>query len=200
MSSPYAFRYEMTAEGLKKKAATKNIPKAQRRQLSAWLTEVQYDLMRSAAMMQKSGQGKKSSSMSRNIGFEVKGSPDNYYGIVGTGVNKKQSIKYAMIQDKGGTIRAKGKYLTIPAPGVKGSIRDYPGGFFMKTARGNLVYAMATGMKRYTKITYLFLLKKQVTLPATGWFSRVIVDRYQDLQDMMAPAAVLSEAEKMGGA
>jgi len=190
----------MTPEGLIKRLAMKRIPAAQRRQLTIWLTETQYDLMRSAAMMQKSGRGKKSSSMSRNIGFEIKGSPDNYHGLIGTGVNKTMSIKYAQIHDKGGTITAKKKYLTIPFDGVLGKARSFKNTFVAKGPSGGLVMFQKQGKGKNASVIPLFFLKRSVTLPATGWFSKVIVNRYQDLQDMMSPEAVLAAAEKMGGA
>ena len=72
------------------------------------------------------------------------------------------NLKYARIQDFGGTITPKsGQYLTIPLGGIRGGPRNYPGGFFIRSKAGNLLYVVKTGK---TGIKPLFVLKKSVTL------------------------------------
>lgn len=92
-------------------------------------------------------------------------------GYVGT------NVEYARIHELGGTITAKNsQYLTIPFPGVKGKIRDYPWGFFLRSKAGNLIFAGPPGNQKkfmpskedrtWANFTPLFILKKSVTIPA----------------------------------
>ena len=76
---------------------------------------------------------------------------------------------YARIQDMGGTITPKrGRYLTIPLGGTRGSIRGHSGGFFIKSKRGNLLYVKKAG----SGIKPLFVLKRQVTLKGKPYLTR----------------------------
>jgi len=178
LSTPYSFRYEMTPEGLRKRAAMKGIPAAQRYQLTRWLADTVRDAMRSAAGMQKAGKTHKTSQMGRNVGMDVQGDYGNYTGMVGTGVGGTQSVKYARIQDKGGTTH----------PRVTPKMRRF---FWAKFHES-----------KDDKFKWMALTKKQrldVKIPESKWFSGVIDKRRALLDEMMRPAEVLRVAEKMGG-
>jgi len=194
MSEP-KFSFELTPSGLAKQRAMRNIMQANKRQMQSWLTMTHRLAKRSASQMQKSD--RHTSQMQNNIADDIIDTNDGFYGIVGTGVKGTQTVKYARKQDVGGKIVAKGKYLTIPFPGVKGTARSQPGKtFFFKSRAGNLILARTQGKG---KLVPLFLLKKSVTIPASRWFTKVIDARRNLLTEMLKPANVLRVAEKMGG-
>lgn len=197
--SQVKFDFQVTAEGLAKVVTMHNIPRAHRKILTEWLTGVKYLSTRNAMAMQKSGgKSKGGSSMGRNVGMTVTGSDDNFIGAVGTGIGGTQSVKYARIQDKGGTIIAGSKYLTIPFPGVTGTARSQGGKtFFTKTASGKLLMGeKLTG----GGVKWLFLLREFVRIPATNWFTGAVETNKPLLDEMMKPANVLRyAAERMGG-
>ncbi len=176
MSAPFAFQYEVTAEGLKKRAAIRNIPKAQRYCLERWLAGTVTDAKRSAAAMQASGRGRKTGELARNIGMDVQGSTDNFTGLVGTGV-KTKSVVYARIQDQGG----------VTHPTVTPKLRRFMFAKFHETGD--------------EKFKWIALTKKQrldVRIPASYWFTSVIEKRTPLLNQAMQPAEVLRVAEAMG--
>lgn len=117
---------------------------------------------------------------------------------IGTGsVVSAKPVVYARIQDEGGEIVPKAKkFLTIPLPGVKGWIREYPGGRFipLKSGLGYLYVAGATG-KRKGKA--LFVLKKRVVLPARRWFTGRINQRRPELDRTMSEESVWATANAM---
>ena len=77
-------------------------------------------------------------------------------------------VKYAAMQNYGGIIRPKkSRWLTIPLPGVRGSIRSHEG-FFIMSKRGNLIYAKKSGKG----LKPLFVLKKQVRIKGTRFLSK----------------------------
>jgi hypothetical protein len=176
------------------------------RQAETWGAGTVKDLKISARTLKKSGRS--SSALFRSPGMESSVTAEAYKLTIGTGVGSggKLAEKYASIQDTGGTIKAKGKYLTVPFPGVKGRAKDYPGSFVIKT-HGNLFivkekYGHRGGGKyvgAYRGLQWLFVLKKQVTLPATHWFSSVINRREPILKTMMDARQIQYVAEKMSG-
>lgn len=182
---------------IRKTATLLTVPKATKHVITQWATDTVMMLKRAAGAMQKAGPGRKTGQLGHNIGMEATPSESLYKVIIGTGVGRTQSVKYASIQDVGGTIHKKDKMLTIPLGKTKGLIRNYPGGFFFKSKRGNLLYAVKVGGKKNPKILPLFILKDQVTLPATHWFSGIVDARKEDLQDAMQPESVLKVAEGM---
>lgn len=180
-----------------KTAVLKSVPKATKHALTQWATDTVMMLKKRAASMQKSGKGRKTGLLARNIGMESSVGEVAYKIVIGTGVGRTQSVKYASIQDAGGTIKAKKKKLTIPLGSTKGLIRNFPGGFFFKSKAGNLLYAQRVGKGKRARIKPLFVLKDQVTLPATHWFSGTADARGKDLAEVMKPAHVLKIAEGM---
>ena len=82
--------------------------------------------------------------------------------VVGT------NLKYARIQDLGGTIRpVRVKFLTIPIKGVRGGARTHSNTFLMKSKRGNLLIVKPIGKKG---IKPLFVLKKSVKIKSKPFF------------------------------
>ena len=178
-----------------KTAVMARLPKATKHVLTQWATDTVMMLKKSAASMKKSAN--KTGALARGVGMQATPSEGLYKIIVGTGVGGTQSVKYASIQDQGGIIKAKKKMLTIPLGSTKGLIRNYPGGFFFKSKAGNVLYAMRVGSKKSPKIKPLFVLKDQVTLEATHWFSGITDAREKDLTDLMKQGNILKVAEGM---
>ena len=172
------FKYEFTPEGRAKLNAMHNIPKATRWMLENWLAGAALSAANSARQMQKSGKGKKSGQMARNVGFIVKPMAGGYQGIVGTGVNRKVSVKYADIQDKGG----------LTKPEVTARSRKFFWAMFFKTHDDKW-----KGMALTKKTMF------NVFIPRSHWFTSVIESRQSLLAEMLKPANVLNIAEKLGG-
>ena len=105
-----------------------------------------------------------------------------------------KKVPYAKIQDKGGTIHAKGKKLTIPFPGVRGTAREQTGKIgWLKSKRGNTIMVQVTkgGFKP------LFTLVDSVTIPEARWFSSVIDKQEIALHRMMREKELLRVAERL---
>lgn len=171
------FNYELTKEGIAKLNAQRNIPKANKYQLTKWLAETVREAKRSAASMQKAGKGEKTGQMGRNIGMTVETTGDMTHGLVGTGVGGMQSVKYAKIQDEGG----------ITHPTVTAKMRRWAWAMFHET--------------KDEKFKWLALTKKgklDVRIPASKWFSGVIDSRRTLLDEMLSPQYVLKVAETLG--
>jgi hypothetical protein len=182
---------------LKKNMALKTVPKAAKAQASLWAADTVFMMKESARSMKKSG--RTTSQLMRNIGMQVVvGSGSTLIKLgTGTGVGCRKDVKYARIQDEGGIIKAKNiKYLTIPFPGVKGTSDNYRGNSFVfKSKAGNLIIATKTGKGQ--KLKPLFLLKKQVTIPASQWFTRPLNIRKPALSVMMQPDVIFKVAQGM---
>lgn len=194
------------AGAIRKTQVLKAIPSTSKRIIAKWLAETVVALKRSANRQQRSGPGRHTGQMARNIGMEIEGTDISHKALVGTGVGGTQSVKYASIQDQGGTIRKKDKKLTIPLPGVKGRIANYPGGFFIKSKRGNVLYVIPKWGKvrggensKRKGFTPLFVLKDEVTIPASGWFTLPMSGRELLLSALMNPEAVYKAAESGAG-
>jgi len=128
----------------------------------------------------------------RNVAYMV--NPTNPSVTIGSGVPPAKEVKYAHIQEKGGTVRAKNvKYLTIPFPGVKGRARNFPDSFVLKSKAGNLIIAERKGK---SGIRPLFTLKKEVTLPAQHWLSDSINEMSPLLYKLLSPAELLRVMDK----
>lgn len=110
------------------------------------------------------------------------------YAIIGSGIFGRKGVKYARIHEKGGKIKAKKKFLTIPLPGIKGRAANYPDAFIIKSKKGNLLIVEKSGDKG---IRPLFALKKEVTIPARYWLSKSIKEMKPDLIRSLKPVEIL---------
>jgi len=204
----------------------KMTPRALRFQATRWASGTVRDLKRSAANMRKGhamGHGK-TGDLAGATSMRIASKGGKFMVSVGTGMNTKD-IKYAKIQDEGGTVTAinkmfkimnlagrprVGPFLTIPLRGVKGSAANYPGIFGFMAKSGELYLgrpkAFASGKRKGERKTgeqagleALFLLKSSVKIPASLWFTSVINAREVELQEMMAPDVVYNIASQMSG-
>jgi len=188
----------MKIEVSKKVDAIYQFKKAVKKIMTTWLSDSVKELKQSALSLKKTSKSKKgvkSSQLARNIDFKIIEDEEGYHGEVGTGVGRAKNVVYAYIQDKGGTIRKKNKMLTIPLGDTKGTIANFPDGFFVKSKKGNVLYCYRDGKQ----LKPLFLLKDEVNIPATLWFSSVMEKREPILKDMLKPENIFSEALKMVG-
>jgi len=188
----------MKIEVSKKVDAIYQFKKAVKKIMTTWLSDSVKELKQSALSLKKTSNrktGVKTSQLARNIDFRIIEDEEGYHGEVGTGVGKAKNVVYAYIQDKGGTIRKKNKMLTIPLGDIKGTIANFPDGFFVKSKKGNVLYCYRDGKQ----LKPLFLLRDEVNIPATLWFSSVMEKREPILKDMLKPENIFSEALKMVG-
>jgi hypothetical protein len=117
--------------------------------------------------------------------------------IVGSGIFGTRPVKYARIQEKGGKVKpVKAKALTIPLPGVKGVAANYPDAFIIKSRAGNVLLVEKKGDRG---IRPLFVLKKEVTIPASHWLSQSIREMKPELIRSLKPREVVKVMERMGG-
>ena len=92
---------------IRKTAALLKLAKAHKFVATEWAVDTVRILKMKARAMQKSGKGKKTSQMFRNIGFLVGAGDDRWTIAIGTGIGGTQSVPYAKIQDEGGTTHPK---------------------------------------------------------------------------------------------
>lgn len=115
--------------------------------------------------------------------------------IIGSGIFGRRPVKYARIQEKGGTIRPKkAKYLTVPFPGIKGRAANYPNTFVLKSKAGNLLIVQRQGKSGFKP---LFSLKSKVTIPASHFLSESIDQMRPDLRRSLKPEAILRAMDKV---
>jgi hypothetical protein len=101
---------------------------------------------------------------------------------------------YGRIQELGGEVRpVTRQWLTIPLEAAKtragvgrGRALDFQDTFFLRSRAGNLILAMKNG----TGITPLFVLKKQVRVPASPYLSPVLAARRETIVAIMGDAYV----------
>jgi len=111
-----------------------------------------------------------------SIGSRVDTEEAGLVGRIGSGVRQGERVRYATIQELGGTIRPRLKqFLTIPldaaktASGVaRGKARDFDDTFIQKSTSGNLIIFQNKGRNG---IVPLFALKKSVDIPASKYLS-----------------------------
>ena len=162
---------------IRKTEVLKTLPKAHKYQATSWTAETIRLLMRSAANMQKSAKYKKKSNlMGRNIGQLIAAGNDRWTIAIGTGIGGKQTVPYALIQDKGGTTR----------PVVTERMRKWAWWAFYKFKEDRF---KAIALTKQGTLT--------VNIPESKWFSGVIEQREPILSAMMQPDVVLKVAEIM---
>ncbi len=210
---------------LRKTAILAKTPKAALKCLQRWGANSVTALKRRAAGMGKSGKHPKTGQLARAIGMRMDAS--NRVLSVGSNVQKPTDVKYARILDEGGTIRPKGHpYLAIPLKGVKDRPKDHPNAFLIETRKGNVLlveevyrqnkkhfyrdekgrYAGLRGFAgagggtfERAGIRALFLLKEEVTISPTRWFSGTMRMQEALLPGYMDEKVIFDEAAKMAG-
>lgn len=99
------------------------------------------------------------------------------------GVGTDKDVKYARLQEIGGTVRPiKGKYLAIPvgpaktAAGVSryASPRDVPGLVFVQSLKGQPLLVQLTGKGGKAKVTVWYVLRRSVTVRARPYLKPAI--------------------------
>jgi hypothetical protein len=175
----FRFDYELTRDGMAKQNAMRNIPRAHKKILTAWLAGVVRLAKGEAAAMQagKKGGGKKSGQLARNVGMEVSVGEDVFQGAAGTGVGKTQSVQYARIQDHGGVTR----------PEVTDKMRKFAWARF---------YATKDDKWKWLAITNSRVLN--IFIPRSQWFTRPWESTRPLLDEMMKPENSLRVAMNMG--
>lgn len=192
----FKFNFEITREGMAEAQALKDIPRAHKKILTEWLGGVKFLAMRNAKAMTKSTtsglyktnktKGKKSGQLANNIGIDVQGADDNFTGLIGTGVKGTKSVKYAKIQDEGGTTH----------PQITDKMRRFAWAMFFAA---NTKRSKATGAYMWF---YLAISKKSqltVNILASHWFTGAIETNRPLLDEMMKPENAFRYAMRMRG-
>jgi hypothetical protein len=175
-------KYDVDVTGAQKKTETiKRLPVFLQYLLTEWATKTVETIKKARILRGKP----------INVGMEIRGG-DKPSAIIGTGVGTAKEVPYGRIQDEGGTIHAKDKLLTIPIPPAKGRVANYPGRFYIKSKAGNVLCCQRTGKG----LKILFVLKEQVTIPASHWFSKPLGDRLWFLDNILDPDTVWKMAQE----
>lgn len=122
-------------------------------------------------------------SFQENKARKVQRRADGVIGTVGT------NVKYAKIQEYGGTIRPKKKkWLTVPigealtpSGAPRGSARDFKGTFFAWSRKGNLILFGQSPVGGGKKIVPLFVLKKMVRIPGRAYMKPSLEELRDDI-------------------
>ena len=110
-------------------------------------------------------------------------------GLVGSGVRQGNRVVYANIHETGGVITQKRvKWLTIPLQAAltpagvpRGKARDFENTFFAWSKAGNLILFQRSG----NDVIPLFVLKKQVRIPARRYMSITAEECAGQIADIM---------------
>ncbi|HUT61295.1 MAG TPA: hypothetical protein VNA25_25890 [Phycisphaerae bacterium] len=164
----------------KKTEMMKKLPLSAKKQLTIWSTGTVKALKEAAGAMQKAYKypgGKKTAQLARNTSFIIESTGANgWRSTIGTGLRGSQSVRYAWIQDKGGTTH----------PRVTPRMRKWA--WWAYSESGNEMYK---GMALTKKSTL------NVKVPASGWFTKTVKHREQFLREFMSDMAIMRQAEKM---
>ena len=193
-----------------KTRALLQVPNAAKKQATQWASETVPDLKTSGLAMQKSwNPGKGKSQMGRNVGMNIEGTAALWAITVGTGVGGTLSVKYAKIQDEGGTThpRVTEKMRRFAwAMAYGGAATQAEKKFratFKHAARGMAKIAGQQAGQRTFGMWRAIALTDKATLtvhiPASHWFTSVIDRREPILREMMDPETIFNAASQMTG-
>jgi len=172
------------ADALRRTGSLKRLGKATRFALTEWATQTVRHIKTRRILKVRTGH------LYRNVGMEI--DPVKLSAIVGTGVGRAKPVIYANVQDEGATIRKKGKFLTIPFPGVLGSAENYRGATrVIRSKKGTLTIVMKSDGRP------LFSLKESVKIPASGWISGPIREMDPVLKAVLDPSYLEAVAKKV---
>jgi len=181
-----------------------SIPASARKRLKDWAAVTVKELRLSAREKHMKGRGpnKVSGHLWRNIGMEVEVTQNAYKVGVGTGVAGKANVKYAWIQNFGGTthptVTARMKrYMwwrhykefgrEVRGMGLRGAERKGA----LATWGNHSIYKAIALMRLGTKLN--------VKIPASHWFTEVIDRRKPLLGPVLDAAAIWRECEALAG-
>lgn len=195
--------YKFDARGaLQKTAELKALPKAAKFALTEWAADTVRILKMSARTLQRSGKGKKTGQLGRNVGM-LTGVKDGKWTVaVGTGIGGTVSVPYARIQDLGG----------VTHPRVSDKMRKWAWFMYRKEAgvqaralrkelpglsRGKAKEAGRMAASMYLGIALTKKDRLTVHVPATNWFTGVVEGRKRDLAEAMRPEHIMKIAAGM---
>lgn len=125
---------------------------------------------------------------------------------IGVGVTKGPPTAYAELQERGGTVRAKpGRALPVPLGPVRRrwavpkSPSELPGNiklFMLK--RPGKDPLLARKMKR-GPLQFWYVLKREVTIPSSGWLSGPVEEKAPQLVPRMVTVAMDRNLKRLGG-
>jgi len=166
----------------KKLATLYHIPDAARFQMERFGAQTTKELKLSVRSKFSKGRGRRTGHLFRNIAYQVNDLGNRKYGlIVGTGISFAAAVKYATIQDKGGTVTGKNwKTMTRTTKTGKRVVIHFK--------RPMLAIPQADGSLR---------LAHKVKIPASHWFSDVIKKRRSILKQMMSEDELLKVARRL---
>ena len=158
------------------------LPKGARYQLEAFSSETIRELRHSVQKLHMTGRGrnKTSGSMLRNIGREFSVGEDSYKLTIGTGVGSTKAVKYAAIQDAGGTTH----------PRVTPKMRKWAWRMF---------YLSKKLEPKYRAIALTKKLRLDVHIKGSHWFTSVINRREPVLKQMMDERKIAYVAKQLSG-
>lgn len=186
---------ELTAAGIEKRNATRQIPAAVRYILQGWAGDTVKHVKEGLAGRYLN---RKSGHLANAVGKKLVRDGEVTTAWLGTNVaGKSRDVPYARIQDEGGTIvpRRAGA-LAVPIPPTKGLPRNYQ----------NLVMIRRVGKppllveKRARSWKLRFVLLQKVTLKPTRWWTNPWAEMKAVLRRRLQAAEVLEVAKRMHAA
>lgn len=178
--------YKVDMSGaLHKSMILRNIPKATKFNATKWAADTTRKLKVAAANMKKSGQGRKTGQLARNVGFSVSTDSAHWQIILGTGVGNTTSVRYARIQDEGGTTH----------PNVTAKMRRYAWAMHYKHGGGK--GAMNEKAAMFKRLALTKQSKLTVKIPASQWFTFTVSKQMPMLQNDMSESAIYYRASQM---
>ena len=196
-----------------KTRALLQVPNAAKKQATQWASETVPDLKTSGLAMQKSwNPGKGKSQMGRNVGMNIEGTAALWAITVGTGVGGTLSVKYAKIQDEGGTTHPgiikgmagiKAHAWKMLYGGQAAMAEKKFSATFKHAARGMAKIAGRQAAQRFGGMWWAIAHTDKpyltVHIPASHWFTSVIDRREPILREMMDPETIFNAASQMTG-
>ena len=170
-------KFTVDASGAVKKTATlQTIHRAAIKQAQTWGGEAVFALKDRVRDMQGAGTGRKTSQLGRSIGMKTTGNIIQ----IGTNLNRVGDVKYARIQDEGGTTH----------PRVTPKMRRWAWWMYYKSKQLDAKYKAIALTKKATLT---------VKIPRSGWFTDTMDTWERVLPAYMDPMVLYREAEKMLG-
>lgn len=160
-----------TVEAKKQLVGLAGLGRAYRWSLSRWASLVVLHIKRSRGRFFKTERKGVSGQLMRNVTFrQVDSSDTNPKVAIGTGLSGSTSVKYARIQEEGGTTH----------PQVTDRMRRWAWAMYY-----------ATGDDKFMGIALTKKSNLNIPIPPTGWFSTPIEEMTDLLRQMISPDEIL---------